>query len=197
MKLTLILMIAMCATMVAQPGKTHGTVKVVLQTEAGEFEVAVDTARAPLTASNFLKYVDAGYYDGGIFHRTVRMDNQPGKKVLIEVVQASAEKSHDSQFGKIPLERTNKTGLKHIDGAISMARDEADTATSDFFVCIHDQPELDFGGKRNPDGQGFAAFGKVVRGMDVIRKIQQSPSEGQKLTPPIRIISAKRVAVRK
>jgi peptidyl-prolyl cis-trans isomerase A (cyclophilin A) len=73
-----------------------------------------------------------------------------------------------------------------------MARDEADTATSDFFVCINDQPSLDFGGKRNPDGQGFAAFGHVVSGMDVIRKIQAAPADGQKLTPPVRIISAHR-----
>jgi peptidyl-prolyl cis-trans isomerase A (cyclophilin A) len=73
-----------------------------------------------------------------------------------------------------------------------MARDSADTATSDFFICINDQPSLDFGGKRNPDGQGFAAFGKVVSGMDVIRKIQVAPAEGQTLTPAVRIISARR-----
>ena len=73
-----------------------------------------------------------------------------------------------------------------------MARDAADTATSDFFICINDQPQLDFGGKRNTDGQGFAAFGNVVSGMDVIRKIQAAPADGQTLTPPVRIISTKR-----
>jgi peptidyl-prolyl cis-trans isomerase A (cyclophilin A) len=184
------------ATVVAAngQGKTRGIVSVQFKTDAGDFVVAIDTVHAPVSATNFLKYVDAGYYNGGAFHRTVKMDNQPGKKILIEVVQASAQKEHDSAFGKIPLERTTNTGLKHLDGTISMARDEADTATSDFFVCINDQPELDFGGKRNPDGQGFAAFGRVTRGMDVIRKIQQSPADGQKLTPPIKIISAKRVA---
>src|SRR5438132_12903893 len=94
----------------------------------------------------------------------------------------------------IRLERTRDTGLRHKDGTISMARDGPDTATADFFLCLGDQPELDFGGKRNPDGQGFAAFGQVVRGIDVVRKIQQAPSDGQKLTPPVRIQRVRRVA---
>src|SRR4051812_21814270 len=94
------------------------------------------------------------------------------------------------EFAPIKLERTRDTKLKHTDGAISMARDQPDTATADFFICIGDQPELDFAGKRNPDGQGFAAFGKVIRGMDVVRKIQSSPADGQKLTPPIKILTA-------
>ena len=182
-----------CGALFAQKNDKHdGIVKVHFKTELGDFDVAVDTAQAPVTSVNFLKYVDAGYYNGGVFHRTVKMDNQPGKKVLIEVVQASALKEHEHEFGQIPLERTNKTGLKHMNGTISMARDGADTATSDFFVCINDQPELDFGGKRNPDGQGFAAFGQVINGMDVVKKIQQSPADGQKLTPAIKIISARR-----
>jgi peptidyl-prolyl cis-trans isomerase A (cyclophilin A) len=170
-----------------------GMVTVAIKTDVGEFMVEVDTVHAPITAGNFLKYVAARYYDDGNFHRTVKPDNQPDKKVKIEVIQASAQKGHQNDFGKIPLERTNKTGLKHLDGTISMARDEADTATSDFFICIGDQPELDFGGRRNPDGQGFAAFGKVTYGMDVVRKIQQSKADGQKLTPPVKILSVVRV----
>jgi peptidyl-prolyl cis-trans isomerase A (cyclophilin A) len=89
----------------------------------------------------------------------------------------------------VPLERTSVTGLRHLDGTLSMARDGPDTATSDFFICIGDQPSLDFGGKRNPDGQGFAAFGHVVGGMDVVRRIQAAPADGQSLTPPVRIRS--------
>lgn len=96
----------------------------------------------------------------------------------------------------IPLERTRETGLKHIDGTISMARDGPDTATSDFFICVGDQPELDLGGQRNPDGQGFAAFGRVVRGHEVVRAIQLAPSADQKLTPAIGIISARRIGKR-
>jgi peptidyl-prolyl cis-trans isomerase A (cyclophilin A) len=172
--------------------KKSPLVRVVFSTDLGSFEVAVDTERAPVTTANFLRYVDAGHYNGGIFHRTVKLDNQPDKKVLIEVVQAGANPSSGPDYPAIALERTNKTGITHRDGTISMARDAADTATSDFFICINDQPSLDFGGKRNPDGQGFAAFGHLVSGMDVIRKIQASPADGQKLTPPVRIISAKR-----
>jgi peptidyl-prolyl cis-trans isomerase A (cyclophilin A) len=172
---------------------TQAPVVVLIDTELGEVEVEVDVARAPSTAKNFLRYVDAGHYDGGRFHRTVTMDNQPQNDVKIEVIQASvnAEKE-DAGFGPIALERTTATGLSHVDGAISMARDGPDTATSSFFLCICDQPELDFGGKRNPDGQGFAAFGRVVRGKDVVKKIQTSPREEQRLTPPVRIRSVRR-----
>jgi len=169
-------------------------VRVLIATELGEIEVEVDAVRAPVTAENFLRYVDDGHYDGGQFHRTVTPDNQPQNDVKIEVVQASvAEARKSEERAPIPLERTSATGLSHTDGTISMARGEADSATSSFFLCIGDQPELDFGGKRNPDGQGFAAFGRVVRGMDVVRKIQASPREEQRLTPPIRILSVRRI----
>ena len=171
-----------------------GTPHVVVQTELGDIEIEVDSARAPGTAANFLKYVDLKHYDGGTFHRTVKMNNQPDNQVKIEVIQAGVnpDRSKDG-FPPIALERTNKTGLLHKDGAVSMARGGADSATSGFFICINDQPSLDFGGQRNADGQGFAAFGRVVRGMDVVRRIQQAPNtDAQRLTPPIKIIAVAR-----
>ena len=171
-----------------------GVPHVVVQTELGDIEIEVDSARAPGTAANFLKYVDLKHYDGGTFHRTVKMNNQPDNQVKIEVIQAGVnpDRSKDG-FPPIALERTNKTGLLHKDGAVSMARGGADSATSGFFICINDQPSLDFGGQRNADGQGFAAFGRVVRGMDVVRKIQQAPNtDAQRLTPPIKIIAVAR-----
>ena len=161
--------------------------RVVIQTALGDIEVEIDSIRAPVTAANFLRYVDLGFYRVGRFHRTVRPDNQPGSGVKIAVVQAGLDSLRVKDFPPIPLERTNVTKLKHIDGAISMARDGPNTATSDFFICVGSQPSLDYGGKRNPDGQGFAAFGRVVLGMDVVRKIHGSPAAGQKLEPPIRI----------
>jgi len=166
---------------------------VLLHTEAGDIELEVDTAHAPATATNFLRYVDKGFYDGGTFYRTVTMANQPQNKVKIEVIQGGNPPRESEDFAAIALERTDKTGLKHVDGAISMARGAPDSATSEFFICVGDQPDLDYGGKRNPDGQGFAAFGRVVKGMDVVRKIQASPADGQSLTPPIKILSAKRL----
>ena len=169
------------------------TVRVVIQTDQGDIEVELDAAKAPNTTANFLKYVDGKFYDGGRFHRTVRADNQPDDKVKIGVVQAGIhpDKTKD-EFPPIKLERTKDTKLAHKDGTISMARDGPDTATSDFFLCVGDQPELDFGGKRNPDGQGFAAFGRVVKGMDVVKKIQAAPAEGQTLAPPVKIIKVVR-----
>jgi peptidyl-prolyl cis-trans isomerase A (cyclophilin A) len=167
--------------------------RVLLRTELGEIELEIDSGRAPLTSSNFLNYVDGGFYNGGAFHRTVRPDNQPDNKVKIEVIQAGADPAREKESSPpISLERIRQTGLKHRDGTLSMARDGPDSATSDIFICIGDQPELDYGGKRNPDGQGFAAFGKVIRGMDVVKKIQAAPAKGQTLTPPIRILSARR-----
>lgn len=169
-------------------------VRVLLKTERGEIELLLDPTHAPATTANFLRYVDRGFYDGGRFHRTVKPDNQGGTPVKIEVIQAGINPAHLKEDGPmIALERTRDTGLKHIDGAISMARDGPDTATSDFFICVGAQPELDFGGKRNADGQGFAVFGKVVRGMDVVRAIQQAPAERQKLTPPVKILKAVRL----
>ncbi len=168
-------------------------VHVIIETEIGNIEIEIDSGRAPITAANFLHYVDAGHYDGGQFHRTVTPDNQPDSPVKIEVIQASISEAKESESrGPIALERTKATGLSHRDGTVSMARGEPDSATSSFFICIGDQPELDFAGKRNPDGQGFAAFGRVVKGMDVVRKIQASPREEQRLTPPVRIRSVRR-----
>src|SRR5947209_4767958 len=164
---------------------------VVFRTNLGEIEMAIDELHAPISAKNFLRYVREGSYENGLFHRTVTPQNQPNNKVKIEVIQAGTRPG-TKEYPPIPLERTNKTGLKHKNGTVSMARDGADTATVDFFICIGDQPELDFGGKRNPDGQGFAAFGKVVKGMDVVRQIQAAPEKGQALTPPIKILKVMR-----
>jgi len=170
--------------------------RVVIETELGQIEIELDAARAPVTVANFLKYVDGGFYQGGRFYRTVRTtpDNQPDNEVKIDVVQGTINPARRrDRFAAIPLERTSATGLRHVNGAVSMARVGPDTGTYEFFICLGDQPALDFGGARNPDGQGFAAFGQVVRGMDVVRRIQQAPADGQTLAPPVRILSARRV----
>jgi peptidyl-prolyl cis-trans isomerase A (cyclophilin A) len=167
----------------------NDSVRVLIQTELGDIEVVLEPGKAPITTANFLKYVDGKYYDGGVFHRTVKPDNQPENKVRIEVIQAGVNPNKEKdQFPPIKLERTNQTKILHKDGAISMARDGPDTATTDFFICIGDQNSLDFGGQRNPDGQGFAAFGRVVNGMDVVKKIQAAPAEGQKLAPKVKLL---------
>lgn len=167
-----------------------------LTTELGVIEAELHAESAPATVANFMKYVDAGRYAGGVFHRTVKLnpDNQPNNTVKIEVIQGGVNPEHAAKdWPALALERTRDTRLKHLDGTLSMARAGPDTATSDFFICLGDQPELDFGGKRNPDGQGFAAFGRVNKGLDVVRKIQTAPADGQKLSPPIRILKIERL----
>lgn len=180
-----------CTTAPLHAQRAKGVVPVRITTDLGTIDVDLDSARAPVTVTNFLRYVDAGAYSNGRFHRTVTPNNQPRDSVRIEVIQGGANPDREgARWPAIPLERTNVTGLKHVDGAISMARGGPDTATSDFFLCVGDQPSLDFGGHRNLDGQGFAAFGRVTKGMDIVRKIQQQPATGtnpQTLTPPVRI----------
>ena len=170
-------------------------VRVLMETELGEIEIELNTLNAPVTSANFLRYLDAGYYTGGRFHRSARLDNQVRDDVLIEVIQAGANPEFGRQgFPPIALERTRDTGLKHLDGTLSMARGGPDTASASFFICIGDQPSLDFGGDRNADGQGFGAFGRVVRGMEVVRQIHQSPTlERENLAPPIVISQMKRI----
>jgi peptidyl-prolyl cis-trans isomerase A (cyclophilin A) len=165
--------------------------RVLIKTDLGTIEVEVDPVKAPITAANYLRYVDSGLYDGTSFFRVVTMQNQPVSPVKIEVVQGG-DVAEEKCFPPIAHETTAQTGLLHIDGAISMARANPGTATSSFFICVGDQPELDFGGHRNPDGQGFAAFGRVVAGMDVVRKIHQIPCEGQYLAAPVKILSITR-----
>ena len=173
----------------AAPPPAADPVRVVVETEMGAFELEVDVDRAPVTAANFLGYVDGGFYDGGTFFRTVHADNQPEDSIRIAVVQGRRNPDAAAEsFPPIPLERTSETGILHQDGAVSMARGGPDTATNSFFICIGDQPSLDFGGMRNPDGQGFGAFGRVMAGMDVVRAIHQAPYEAQQLTPPVRIL---------
>ena len=194
-KLLLTLAMAALVSLASTPVAAQDAkpVRVVIETSAGEIEAEIDTVRAPITGANFLKYVDAGLFDGGRFFRTVRPDNQVDKPVKIAVIQAAASRDKRGQFfPAIPLERTNATGITHKDGTLSMARSTPDTARDSFSIVIGDQPEMDFGGARQPDGQGFAAFGRVVAGMDVVRAIQMGPAKGETLTREVAIVRIRR-----
>lgn len=159
---------------------------VVIETALGPVTVEIDTVRAPITATNFLRYVDEARFDSAAFYRVVRMDNQPRDSVRIEVIQGGlGDRSERLGLAPIPHETTAVTGLRHADGTISMARMTPGTSSSEIFICVGAQPDLDFGGRRNPDGQGFAAFGQVVSGMDVVRAIQAGAVDGQRLLEPV------------
>ena len=168
--------------------------KILMKTELGDILIEVYPDKAPITVANFLRYVDEGRFEGTLFYRAVTMDNQPNMEIKIEVVQGGLSRTSDSNpLPPIEHETTDTTGILHKDGVISMARTLPGSASSEFFICIGSQPSLDFLGMRNRDGLGFAAFGKVVEGMDVVLKIQQQPAERQYLPKPVKILSVKRV----
>ena len=191
----------------AQPGIVVAeTVNIVMKTNAGDIFLELLPEAAPVTVENFLKYVDGNHFDNAQFYRVVRMDNQAQNNIKIEVIQGGVDMDgEESTFDAIAHESTETTGILHKNGVISMARLEPGTATTEFFICVNDQPQLDFGGGRNPDGQGFAAFGMVVKGMDIVRKIQNmntdSPpgaeleyTSGQMLIDPVVIYGISRVS---
>lgn len=166
---------------------------VVIKTEMGNIKVELFLKDAPISASNFLTYVDDSLYVNSVFYRVVTMQNQPNNNVKIEVIQGGLLSDERVRCFPIEHETTQATGILHKDGVISYARAEPGTAGSEIFICLGDQPELDFGGKRNPDGQGFAAFGKVIEGMDVVRKIQRLPEKDQMLVTQIKIFNIERL----
>ena len=172
----------------------HETViPISMETELGSIQMVLYPDRAPITVSNFLKYVDENRYKDFHFYRVVHMENQPDNDVKIEVIQGGLGfDKHPMELPTILHETTDKTGIRHLNGTLSMARLEPGTASSEIFICINDQPELDFGGKRNPDEQGFAVFGKVISGMDVVRKLQLLPETNQILDKVVKVNSIQR-----
>lgn len=173
--------------------------RAVISTALGDFTVEVYPDKAPLSAADFMGYVDKGLLDNQSVYRIVSMANQPDTvPAKIEVIQFGWRAADGNDDAPPPLpqiahEPTNVTGLRHKDGTLSMARLAPGTASNAFFICIGDQPELDFGGRRNPDGQGFAAFGQVVDGMDVVRKIFAKAEADDQLKTPIPILKARRL----
>lgn len=178
----------------AQPAKP----RVALETSEGRILLEIDAAHAPLTAANFLRYVDGGFFKGASFYRVVRPDNDRNP-ATITVIQGGLGDG-PPRLPHIAHETTRATGLRHLAGTISMARDKPGSATSEFFIVTEDAPALDFGGARNADGQGFAAFGRVVQGMEVVRRINAGQAsrgdayvKGQMLDRPVAITAVTRV----
>ena len=166
--------------------------QVVIETDLGDITISVNVKQAPITGANFLRHVERGSYVGGSFYRVVRDGNQADSDVKIAVIQGGLGDRADEQE-PIPHETTALTGILHLDGVVSMARLEPGTATTEIFICVGPQPELDFGGRRNPDGQGFAAFGQVINGMEVVRAIHRLPAVGQYLEPGVVIRGMRRL----
>lgn len=162
-----------------------------IATAFGAFTVSLDPERAPISSANFLAYVDGGHLRDGAIYRIVAACNQgPEIAHKIDVIQfgwVAPTPDAPPPLPPIAHEPTSVTGLRHVDGTLSMARKAPGSAGPAFFICVGDQPELNFGGRRNPDGQGFAAFGRVESGMDVVRAIHARAEASDRLAAPISI----------
>ena len=183
------------APMPALP-KIYATVRVVLITSLGPITVAVEKERAPVTAGNFLRYVDQKRYNGVTFYRRSQAPGEPARGF----VQAGTT-DPKRVLPPIAHEPTTKTGLSHVDGALSSPRFAPGTARGDFTIILGGAPWMDADPKAAGDNVGFAVFGRVVEGMDVVAKILAAPTsltkgagvmKGEMLEPAIRIISARR-----
>lgn len=176
---------------VALPAEAMPLPRVAVVTNAGTFVVQLEAVKAPLTTKNFLRLVAARAYDGAAFYRTVRKATEPRSQ--IEVIQGGLELANKVSSHAIPLESTTKTGLHNTNGEISMARThDPNSASSEFFVCVGNNTFLD--AQKQPDHFGYAAFGHVVRGMDVVLKINQAHANGESLAPPIAIVRIRPIA---
>src|SRR5436305_1796045 len=173
------------------------TVRVRLETEAGPIVLELDHRHAPVTTENFIAYVDQHRFDNSVFYRSshVPHDAQHG------FIQGGIRHNYRLLLPPIPLEPTSRTGLRHLDGTISMARTTPDSAMDDFVISVGAQPGMDAGPHAPGDHLGYATFGRVVEGMDVVRRIHAMPTDpnagtggmrGEMLNPPVRILSARR-----
>jgi peptidyl-prolyl cis-trans isomerase A (cyclophilin A) len=188
----LILLIGLVACKTKSTGNPH----VEISTRFGDIEVELYSKQAPATCAAFLSYVDSGYYKKSSFYRVLVDEDQPSYAPKSEIIQGGIWKANNELLRKIPgikHETTAQTKLSHTNGTISLARQEPGTANTEFFICVGDQPGFNFGGENNPDGQGYAAFGKVVKGMDVVNRMYAAPESDGQFTPQIYITDVRRL----
>ncbi|MEA1878167.1 MAG: peptidylprolyl isomerase [Bacteroidota bacterium] len=186
-KLTILVLLLLLGCVACQ--KKNPVVE--FQTPKGKILVELDIENAPITASHFLKLVKEGYYDGASFYRSVRGATKDNP-VHITVVQGGVSgMGNKRRVESISHESTDITGLTHSNGVISMARNKPGSASTEFFFCMGENQELDFGGKRNPDGQGFAAFGKAIEGFKTLHDLWGASAMGEQIDPKIIIYKIK------
>ena len=176
--------------------KNYKEPTVKIETNYGDIIVELYPEKAPKTVATFLSYVDSGYYKDGSFYRVLKGEDQPSSSFKSDLIQGGIWQTKNKMLIKlpgIPHETTKQTGILHKDGTISMARLEPGTASSEFFIVIGDQPAYDYGGDANSDGQGFAAFGRVIEGMDVVKEIHKQPDNETNFTPAITITNIVRL----
>ncbi len=185
----------LCLLVACSPPK-YKNPHVKIQTRLGNIEVELYPDKAPKSVAAFLSYVDFGYYKNTSFYRVLNLDNQPSGSYKAELIQGGLWRTNykkSANLKGIPHETTQQTGILHKDGIISLARQEPGSATTEFFICIGNQPGFDYGGENNPDKQGYAAFGKVVKGMDVVKSIYRQPENDEAFDPPVDIYNIVRL----
>lgn len=161
-----------------------------IETNFGDIIVELSPEKAPATVKAFMSYVDSGYFKNSSFYRVLKAEDQPSNSFKSELIQGGiwqTDYKRQQSIPGIPLETTRETGLLHKNGSISLARSTPGSANTEFFICIGDQPAYDYGGSANPDGQGFSAFGKVIKGMEYVKQIHSQPDNATNFTPPIKI----------
>jgi peptidyl-prolyl cis-trans isomerase A (cyclophilin A) len=169
-------------------GKKYKNPHVEIQTRYGDIEVELFPESAPKSVAAFLSHIDSGFYQNASFYRALNDDNQPTGNTGTALLQGGVWKTKGPlNVPGIPHEDTRQTKLTHANGTISFAREAPGTATTEFFICIGDQKGFDYGGMNNPDGQGYAAFGRVVKGMDLLFQWYTRPTNGDLLERPIHI----------
>lgn len=172
--------------------KKHDPSVVTIQTKFGDIEIKLFPDKAPKTVTAFLSYIDSGYYQNSSFYRVLKEENQPMGGDRPQIIQGGIYKTNYPlaiRVKGIPHESTLESKLAHTNGTISLARTTAGSATTEFFICIGDQPSFNYGGSSNQDKLGYAAFGRVIKGMDVVRKIHQQPENGESFDPPVTILN--------
>ena len=176
--------------------KKYKNPHVSIETQFGRIHVELFPDKAPKSVAAFLSNVDQGLYKNSSFYRVLKEENQPTSSFKTELIQGGIWETNNTKANNlksIPHETTKQTGILHTNGTISLARTIPGSASSEFFICVGTQPAYDFGNSANPDRQGYAAFGKVVKGMDVLKKIHQQPENGEDFYPSVRILNIVRL----
>ena len=172
----------------------YPTIKI--ESNYGDIVIELYKDKAPQTVKAFLSYIDSGYFKNSSFYRVLKSEDQPSSVAKSNLIQGGIWESNNKLalgLKGIVHESTKQTGLLHKNGIISLARTTPGTANSEFFICIGDQPSYDYGGNANPDKQGFAAFGMVIKGMEVVRQIHQQPDYNGNFRPVIEILDIVRL----
>lgn len=168
--------------------------RVEIRTRQGDIVIELYPDKAPKTVAAFLSYVEKDLYNNASFYRVLNDENQPSNAAKANLIQGGLYRSKKRpELAGIPHETTKQSGILHKDGVVSLARLEPGTATAEFFICVGDQPGFDFGGANNADGQGYAAFGRVIKGLDIVRKIYNLPEDNQYFDPPVPIFDIKKL----